>query len=186
MPFASQNNLISDSLEKVGRPVDAPFRFLVNDIFKIPGSSVPIVAGRVVSGAVSSGVNLPTSKIVCLPSGQTGAVRSIRPLGVTSDVDVGLLDTSQAYAFAGDQVGLILAGLDTNQALNPGDVICDPDARLVPVAIRIRAKVLIFDISQPLTKGSPVIFYHCCSSVPATITKLLSVVIKRREIAKPR
>ncbi|KAM7538881.1 hypothetical protein Aperf_G00000048636 [Anoplocephala perfoliata] len=187
-PWYSGPTLIEiiDGLENVDRQVDAPFRFLVSDIFKTPGSSVPIVAGRVVSGGVSAGVNLPKSKIVCLPSGQTGTVRSIRSLGVATDIEGGLLDTPQAYAFAGDQVGLMLAGLDINQALSPGDVICDADSRLVPVATRIRAKVLIFDISEPLTKGSPVIFYRFSSSISATITKLLSAVIKKKDVTKPR
>lgn len=75
-----------DGIERVERPVDAPFRFVVSDIFKPVGSSVPVVAGRVVSGAVSAGVNLPTSRITCLPSGQLGTVRSIRSLaGTNSD-----------------------------------------------------------------------------------------------------
>ncbi len=84
---------ILDSLDKVDRPVDAPFRFVVSDIFKPVGSSVPVVAGRVVSGAVSAGVNLQTSKIVCLPSGQAGTVRSIRSLaGTTSDGECSFIE----------------------------------------------------------------------------------------------
>ncbi|CUT99327.1 eukaryotic release factor 3 erfs [Echinococcus multilocularis] len=186
---------IIDSLDKVERPVDAPFRFVVSDIFKPIGSSVPIVAGRVVSGAVSAGVNLPTSKIICLPSGQTGTVRSIRSLAaVPSDgggSGTGVLDIILPYAFAGDQVGLMLSGLDADLALTPGDVICDPDPPLASVTTRLRAKVLIFDVQQPITRGYPVIFYYHCSSVPAVITKLLSATVKdeergKKDVVKPR
>ncbi|VDM30804.1 unnamed protein product [Hydatigera taeniaeformis] len=185
---------IIDSLDKVERPVDAPFRFVVSDVFKPVGSSVPVVAGRVVSGAVSAGVNLATSKIICLPSGRMGSVRSIRSLaavpsgggGATSALDIIL-----PYAFAGDQVGLMLSGLDPDLALTPGDVISDPDPPLPSITTSLRAKVLVFDVHQPITKGYPVIFYYHCSSVPAVITKLLSATVKdkdsgKKAIVKPR
>ncbi|KAL5106011.1 HBS1-like protein [Taenia crassiceps] len=178
---------VIDSLDKVERLVDAPFRFVVSDVFKPIGSSVPIVAGRVVSGAVSAGVNLPTSKIICLPSGHTGSVRSIRSLAPApgdSGGGTGALDIILPYAFAGDQAGLMLSGLDADLALTPGDVICDPDPPLVSVTTRLRAKVLIFDVQQPITKGYPVIFYHHCSSVPAVIAKLLSATVKDKDRGK--
>ncbi|VDD78158.1 unnamed protein product [Mesocestoides corti] len=183
---------IIDNLDKIERPVAGPFRFVVSDIFKPIGSSVPIVAGRVVSGAVSAGVNLPTSRVICLPSGQTGSVRSIRSLaGTSSDGGMGLLDHTLQYAFAGDQVGLMLSGIAAGLSLSPGDVICDPDPPLVPVTSLLRAKVLVFAISQPITRGYPVIFYYHCSSVPATVSKLISATVKgkghtKKEVSKPR
>ncbi|VDN96955.1 unnamed protein product [Rodentolepis nana] len=178
---------IIDGLGKVDRQIDAPFRFLVSDVFKTVGSAAPIIAGRVVSGAISSGGNhLPPSKIVCLPSGKVATIRSIRPLGTAVEVESGILREQQTYAFAGDQVGLTLNDADKTFAPTPGDVICDVDSRLAPVATRIRAKVLVFDVSVPLTLGSPVIFHHFCSNVPARITKLLSATIKKKELTKPR
>ena len=168
--------------------MDGPFRFVVSDIFKPVGSGAPIVAGRVVSGGVSAGVNLPTSRIVCLPTGEAGIVRSIRALAAGG---VGVLEAQRDFAFAGDQVGLILSGIDPNLTLSPGDVICDPDPPLVPVTTSIRAKILVFDIKQPITRGYPVLLYYHCSSVPATITKLISTTQKvkgsgKKEVPKPR
>ncbi|KAM3182037.1 hypothetical protein ACTXT7_013206 [Hymenolepis weldensis] len=178
---------IIDGLEKVDRQIDSPFRFLVSDIFKTVGSAVPIIAGRVVSGAISSGgSHLPPSKVVCLPSGKTATIRSIRPLSTAVEIESGILKEQQAYAFAGDQVGLTLTDVDKTFTPSPGDVICDVDSRLAPVAKRIRAKVLVFDVSVPLTLGSPVNFHHFCSNVPARITKLLSATIKKKEVIKPR
>ncbi|VDL32909.1 unnamed protein product [Hymenolepis diminuta] len=178
---------IIDGLEKVDRQIDSPFRFLVSDIFKTVGSAVPIIAGRVVSGAISSGgSHLPPSKVVCLPSGKMATIRSIRPLSTAVEIESGILKEQQAYAFAGDQVGLTLTDVDKTFTPSPGDVICDVDSRLAPVAKRIRAKVLVFDVSVPLTLGSSVNFHHFCSNVPARITKLLSATIKKKEIIKPR
>nr|VZH92152.1 unnamed protein product [Spirometra erinaceieuropaei] len=183
---------IIDDLEPVERPVGGPFRFVVSDIFKPVGSSVPVVAGRIVSGAISAGVNLPTSRIVCLPIGHSGAVKSIRSLSGTGDggkVDGCLLDQSVKFAFAGDQVALILQGIDPHVSLSPGDVICD-QSNPVPVSSRIRARLLVFAPQQPITRGYPVIFYYHCNSVPATITKLLSATLKekkaKKEVVKPR
>uniref|UniRef100_A0A0X3PX20 Tr-type G domain-containing protein n=1 Tax=Schistocephalus solidus TaxID=70667 RepID=A0A0X3PX20_SCHSO len=183
---------IIDNLEPVERPVGGPFRFVVSDIFKPVGSSVPVVAGRIVSGAISAGVNLPTSRIICLPIGHSGAVKSIRSLSGTGDggkVDGSLLDQSVKFAFAGDQVALILQGIDPHVSLSPGDVICDQD-NPVPVSSRIRARLLVFAPQQPITRGYPVIFYYHCSSVPATITKLLSATLKekkaKKDVVKPR
>ncbi|VDM03700.1 unnamed protein product [Schistocephalus solidus] len=261
---------IIDNLEPVERPVGGPFRFVVSDIFKPVGSSVPVVAGRIVSGAISAGVNLPTSRIICLPIGHSGAVKSIRSLSGTGDggkvdgltdwfrshplssvhrkqgrinpdeseirlghlahlecnlrtrlyshgyryhvllLDCGsllpsvilshpvlpsyscsgsLLDQSVKFAFAGDQVALILQGIDPHVSLSPGDVICDQD-NPVPVSSRIRARLLVFAPQQPITRGYPVIFYYHCSSVPATITKLLSATLKekkaKKDVVKPR
>lgn len=99
------------------------------------------------------------------------------------------MDQSIKYAFAGDQVALMLQGVDPLISLSPGDIICDPD-HLVSVTNRIRARLLIFSPSQPITKGYPVIFYHHCSSVSANITRLISANVKegttRKDVFKPR
>lgn len=174
-------------MDKVDRQIDAPFRFLVSDVFKTVGSSAPIIAGRVVSGAISSGDNSgPASKVVCLPSGTVATVRNIRPLGAAVEIESGVLREQQTYAFAGDQVGISFADVDKNFNLNPGDVICDLDSRLAPVAVKVRAKVLVFDVSKPLTLGMLVTFHHFCSNVSARVTKILSAVIKKKTVLKPK
>lgn len=100
------------------------------------------------------------------------------------------MDHSLPFAFAGYQVGLMLSGVDPAFALSPGDVICDPDPPLVPVTSKIRARVLVFAVDQPITRGYPVIFYYHCSSVPATVTKLISATMKekgkQKTVSKPR
>ncbi|CAH8871681.1 unnamed protein product [Trichobilharzia szidati] len=181
-----------DSIPSPERTVDGPFRFVVSDIFKPAGSSIPAVAGRVVSGAVSAGVNLPTSRVICLPSDVRACVKSIRSLcnsrsgpTDTAEGDLGgkLLDQVVKFAFAGDQVALMLADIDPFQALIPGDLITDPD-NPIPPATCILAKLLVFTIRQPITRGYPVIYYYNCTSVAANITKLKSMTHKENKMEK--
>ncbi|CAH8560141.1 unnamed protein product [Schistosoma turkestanicum] len=181
-----------DSIPSPERTVDGPFRFVVSDIFKPAGSSVPMVAGRVISGAVSGGVNIPTSKVICLPSDVRTSVKSIRSLCNTrtdqndqNEGDLGgkLLDQVVKFAFAGDQVALMLTDIDPFQTLIPGDLLTDPDNPIQP-SICISAKLLVFSIQQPITKGYPVIYYYNCASIAANITKLKSMTYRENKIEK--
>ncbi|CAI2733447.1 unnamed protein product [Schistosoma spindalis] len=180
-----------DSIPSPDRTVDGPFRFVVSDIFKPAGSSVPMVAGRVISGAISSGVNIPTSKVICLPSDVRTCVKSIRSLCNTrtgqndAEGDLGgkLLDQVVKFAFAGDQVALMLTDIDPFQTLIPGDLLTDPDNPIQPSTC-ISAKLLVFSIQQPITKGYPVIYYYNCASVAATITKLKSMTHRENKMEK--
>jgi elongation factor 1 alpha-like protein len=75
-------------------------------------------------------------------------------------------------------VTLYLAQIDPIH-LNIGSVLC-PLAipELVPLATSFSAQILVFDISQPIITGTPVELFHHSNNVPATITKLLSVMDK--------
>ncbi|KAH8862662.1 HBS1-like protein [Schistosoma japonicum] len=180
-----------DSIPPPDRTVDGPFRFVVSDVFKPAGSSVPVVAGRVVSGAVSAGVNAPTSKVICLPSDVRACVKSIRSLCNTrtgqndTEGDLGgkLLDQIVKYAFAGDQVALMLTDIDPFQTPIPGDLLTDPDNPIQPTTC-ISAKLLVFSVHQPITRGYPVICYFNCASVAANITKLKSMTHRENKIEK--
>jgi elongation factor 1 alpha-like protein len=93
-------------------------------------------------------------------------------------------DESVQYASAGQNVTLYLAQIDPIH-LNIGSVLC-PLAipELVPMATTFTAQILVFDISQPIITGTPVELFHHSNNVPATITKLLSVMDKGSIIKK--
>ncbi|CAI2738889.1 unnamed protein product, partial [Dicrocoelium dendriticum] len=185
------------SLPSPERTVDDTFRFVVSDIFKPAGLGLPVVAGRVISGGVSAGVGLATSRLLCQPSGLLAVVKSIRSLcsvqpgmeNADADATSNFLDQSVKYAFAGDQVALVLSGVDPYQSLAPGDVITDPD-NPVPLASRIRARILLFSVPQPVTRGYAVILYYHYTSTSANISKLRSMTFKENKmektVSKPR
>ncbi|KAF8570694.1 hypothetical protein P879_03635 [Paragonimus westermani] len=184
-------NKLCNAIPAPERAVDGPFRFVVSDIFKPDGLSVPAIAGRVISGAVSAGVSLATSRVFCQPSGLPATVKSIRSLcNVRAGSESGdgegsgnFLDQVVKFAFAGDQVALILTGVDPFQSLAPGDLLTDPD-NPVSLASRIQAKILVFSVPQPITRGYPVIFYYHCTSVSANLAKLKSMTHKENKIEK--
>ncbi|KAF7232137.1 hypothetical protein EG68_09910 [Paragonimus skrjabini miyazakii] len=190
-PEDPEVNKLCNAIPAPERAVDGPFRFVVSDIFKPDGLSVPAIAGRVISGAVSAGVGLATSRVFCQPSGLPATVKSIRSLcnervGSESGDGEGsgsFLDQVVKFAFAGDQVALILTGVDPFQSLVPGDLLTDPD-NPVSLASRIQAKILVFSVPQPITRGYPVIFYYHCTSVSANLVKLKSMTHKENKIEK--
>jgi len=54
-------------------------------------------------------------------------------------------------AFAGDYVSATLAGVD-QQNISVGNVICDP-SQPIAVTSRFEARIVLFQLKVPLTKG---------------------------------
>ena len=157
-----------DKFKVVSRPVDKPFRLCVGDIFKGMGSGFS-VTGRIVSGSVQTG-----DKLLVLPCGDIVSVKSI-----------GLNDTSMSCAFAGDHVTLTITGMDmTNIYL--GNMLCDPVSPLKS-ATRIKARIVLFNVEIPITKGFMVVFHYQSITEPAVIKRLNSQLNKSTgEVVKSR
>ncbi|XP_072743332.1 protein HBS1 [Anoplolepis gracilipes] len=146
---------VIDNFKCPERPVNKPFRFSVNDIFKGTGSGF-CVSGHVETGMVSLG-----DKVLILPQNEIAVVK-----GLQSD------EISTANAFAGDHVALTLAGID-QQNVGIGDIICNPQ-NPVPVTTCFQAHVVVFAIARPITKGLPVVMHQQSLVQPAFITKLIA------------
>ncbi|XP_043586003.1 HBS1-like protein isoform X2 [Bombus pyrosoma] len=137
------------------RHIDKPFRFSVNDIFKGTGS------GFCVSGHVETGMVALGDKVLVLPRNETAMIKGLQ-------ID----EVSITNAFAGDQVSLILSGID-QQNVAIGDIICNPQ-NPVPVTTRFQAHVVVFAVKIPIMKGLPVIIHQQSLVQPAVITKLVA------------
>jgi len=98
-----------------------------------------------------------------LPGDGTAIVKSIE-----SD------DKSLPWAADGSNVTLYLTAVDPVH-LNIGSVLCRP-TNLIPVANTFTARVIIFDIDIPITAGASVELYHQSRDVPASISKLVSIL----------
>ncbi|KAH9515292.1 HBS1-like protein, partial [Bulinus truncatus] len=144
-----------ENLRPPVRPIDKPLRLIVSDVFKGIGTGFN-VAGRVGAGYVQ-----PGDKILIMPLGSCATVKSVF-------ID----DVSASLAFAGDHVNLTLSGVDMS-SVNVGSCLCDPNCP-AKSAIRIRAKIVIFNIDLPITKGYPVVFHYQAINEPALIKRLLS------------
>ncbi|EFN76647.1 HBS1-like protein [Harpegnathos saltator] len=146
---------VIDNFKCPERPVNKPFRFSVNDIFKGTGSGF-CVSGHIETGMVSLG-----DKVLILPRNEVAIVK-----GLQSD------EVSTTNAFAGDHVALTLAGIE-QQNVSIGDIICNPQ-NPVPVTTCFQAHVVVFAIAKPITKGLPVVMHQQSLVQPAVITKLIA------------
>lgn len=146
---------VIDNFKCPERPINKPFRFSVNDIFKGTG------AGFCVSGHVETGMVSLGDKILVLPRNETAVVKGLQ-------VD----EVSVTNAFAGDNISLMLSGID-QQNVGIGDIICNPQ-NPVPVTTRFQAHIVVFTVKMPIIKGLPVVIHQQSLVQPAIITKLIS------------
>lgn len=153
---------VLDKVDVPPRPIEAPLRFPISNVFK---GQTAVASGVAVSGRLCSGVLQRGDVLRVVPGDATAAVRTIE-----------LDEETVPYASAGQNVTLYLANIDPI-ALNIGSVLC-PLSDLVPLATTFVAQILVFDISNPIISGTPVELFHHSNNVPATISKLRSVLDK--------
>uniref|UniRef100_A0A8D0B237 HBS1-like protein n=1 Tax=Salvator merianae TaxID=96440 RepID=A0A8D0B237_SALMN len=148
-----------DSFKPPQRSVNKPFRLCVSDVFKDQGSGF-CVTGKIEAGYVQVG-----DRLLVMPPNETCTVKGIA-----------LHDEPVDWAAAGDHVILTLTGMDIIK-INVGCIFCCPKEP-IKACVRFRARVLIFNIEVPITKGFPVLLHFQTVSEPATIRRLLSVLHK--------
>lgn len=159
---------VIDNFKCPERPINKPFRFSVNDIFKGTGSGF-CVSGHVETGMVSLG-----DKVLVLPRNEIAIVKGVQ-------ID----EVSIPNVFAGDHVALTLSGID-QQNVGIGDIICNPQ-NPISVTTCFQAHVVIFVVKIPIMKGLPVVMHQQSLVHPAVITKLVAQLHKTTgEIVKKK
>ncbi|XP_037750753.2 HBS1-like protein isoform X4 [Chelonia mydas] len=148
-----------DSFKPPQRSVDKPFRLCVSDVFKDQGSGF-CVTGKIEAGYIQTG-----DRLLAMPPNETCTAK-----GIT------LHDEPVDWAAAGDHVSLTLTGMDIIK-INVGCIFCGLKEP-IKACTRFRARVLIFNIEVPITKGFPVLLHYQTVSEPATIRRLLSILHK--------
>ncbi|KAL0623718.1 HBS1-like protein [Plecturocebus cupreus] len=148
-----------DSFKPPQRSIDKPFRLCVSDVFKDQGSGF-CITGKIEAGYIQTG-----DRLLAVPPNETCTVK-----GIT------LHDEPVDWAAAGDHVSLTLVGMDIIK-INVGCVFCGPKEP-IKACTRFRARILIFNIEIPITKGFPVLLHYQTVSEPAIIKRLISVLNK--------
>lgn len=157
-----------DSFKPPQRSIDKPFRLCVSDVFKDQGSGF-CVTGKIEAGYIQTG-----DRVLAMPPNETCTVK-----GIT------LHDEPLDWAAAGDHVSLTVTGMDIIK-INVGCVFCD-SKEPIRTCSRFKARVLLFNIEVPITKGFPVLLHYQTVSEPATIRKLVSILHKSSgEVVKKR
>ncbi|KAH9927121.1 EF Tu GTP binding domain-containing protein, partial [Epithele typhae] len=146
-----------DALEPPTRDINAPLRFPISNVFK------GTLSGIAVSGRMCGGVVVVGERLRIVPGDDSATVKAI-----DSDGD------SMQWAGSGANVNLTLTGVDP-VALGIGSVLCRP-TDVIPLATAFTAKIIVFEIQIPITIGTPVELFHHSRDVPASFTRLVSVL----------
>ncbi|KAH9850047.1 hypothetical protein C2E23DRAFT_905383 [Lenzites betulinus] len=150
-------DLLADTLDPPTRDFNAPLRFPISNVFKGQTSGIS-VSGRVCGGIIVAG-----ERLRIIPGDESATVKAI-----DSDGD------SLPWAGAGSNVNVTLTGVDPI-SLNIGSVLCRP-THLIPLVSTFSARIIVFDIQVPITAGTSVELFHHSRDVPASISRLISVM----------
>ena len=146
-----------DMFEPPEKPTGKPLRIPIQDVYTITG------VGTVPVGRVETGVLRANEKVIVMPSGVTGEVKSIETH-----------HTQMESAEAGDNIGFNLRGVD-KKSIHRGDVIGpvnDPPA----VAKEFEAQIIVIHHPTAMAPGyTPVLHAHT-AQVAATLSDFIAKI----------
>ncbi|MGC8582995.1 MAG: translation elongation factor EF-1 subunit alpha [Thermoproteus sp.] len=157
MPWYNGPTLLEafDALEPPQRPIEKPLRLPIQDVFSITG------AGTVVVGRVETGVIRPGDKVIVMPAGKAGDVRSLETHHMKLE-----------EAKPGDNIGVNLRGIEKDD-VRRGDVLGKVE-NPPTVAEEIVARIIVLWHPTAIGPGyAPVMHVHT-ATVPVQITELVS------------
>lgn len=149
-----------DKMEPPPRDYTRPFRLPISNIFKAQSMSGVYIAGRIAGGIVQVG-----EKVRVMPGDDSVS-------GIVQSIEVE--EARVKWAMAGTNVTVALANIDPIN-LNIGSVLCFP-GETIPLAVVFTARIIVFDIAVPITAGTSVELFNQSRDVPATASKLLSLI----------
>src|SRR5574342_49476 len=139
-----------DEFKLPEKPTGKPLRIPIQDVYTITGvGTVPV--GRVETGTVKAG-----QKIVVMPAGVSGEIKTIETH-----------HTQMESAEAGDNIGFNLRGVDKKD-IKRGDVIGTPD-NPPNVAKEFRAQIIVIHHPTALAPGYTPVMHAHTAQVAATI-----------------
>jgi len=153
MPWYTGKTLLDtfNDFKVAEKPTGKPLRVPIQDVYSITG------VGTVPVGRVETGTMKPNDKIIVMPSGAVGEVKSIETHHQQLE-----------SASAGDNIGFNLRGIEKKD-IKRGDVMGTPDAP-PKVAKEFTAQIIIIHHPTALAPGyTPVMHCHT-AQVAATIT----------------
>ena len=146
-----------DDFKVAEKPVGKPLRVPIQDVYTITG------VGTVPVGRVETGTMKPGDKIVVMPSGSPGEIKSIETH-----------HTALPSAQAGDNIGFNLRGVDKKD-IKRGDVMGTP-GNPPKVAKEFKAQIIVIHHPTALAPGyTPVMHCHT-AQVAATMTEFLEKI----------
>jgi elongation factor 1-alpha len=149
-----------DEFTEPEKPINKPLRIPIQDVYSITG------AGTVPVGRIETGKMKPNDKIIVMPDGAVGEIKSIETH-----------HTQMPEALAGDNVGFNVRGIDKKQ-IKRGDVVGTPDSP-PSVAKEFKAQIIVIFHPTAVAPGyTPVLHAHT-AQVAATITEFVAKIDPR-------
>jgi elongation factor 1-alpha len=146
-----------DMFEAPEKPIGKPLRIPIQDVYTITG------VGTVPVGRVETGVVRVNDKVVVMPSGVAGEVKSIETH-----------HTQMGSAEAGDNIGFNLRGVD-RKSIKRGDVIGLSD-KPPSVAREFEAQIIVIHHPTAMAPGyTPVLHAHT-AQVAATLSEFVAKI----------
>ncbi len=159
MPWYKGSTLAEalDSFTPPEKPINKPLRIPVQDVYTITG------VGTVPVGRVETGKMKTNEKVIVMPSGVPGEIKSIETHHTQMD-----------YAEAGDNIGFNLRGVD-KKAIHRGDIIGSIDSP-PSVAKEFEAQIIVIHHPTAMAPGyTPVLHAHT-AQVAATISEFVAKI----------
>jgi elongation factor 1-alpha len=146
-----------DMFEAPEKPIGKPLRIPIQDVYSITGvGTVPV--GRVETGKIKA-----NDKVIVMPAGVTGEVKSIETHHTQMD-----------SAEAGDNIGFNLRGVD-KKTIKRGDVI-GPSDNAPTVAKEFEAQIIVIHHPTAMAPGyTPVLHAHT-AQVAATLSDFVAKI----------
>ena len=146
-----------DMFDPPEKPIGKPLRIPIQDVYTITG------VGTVPVGRVETGVLRANDKVIVMPSGVTGEVKSIETH-----------HTQMESAEAGDNIGFNLRGVD-KKSIKRGDVI-GPVNNPPAVAKEFEAQIIVIHHPTAMAPGyTPVLHAHT-AQVAATLSEFVAKI----------
>ena len=146
-----------DMFDAPEKPTGKPLRIPIQDVYTITG------VGTVPVGRVETGVLRANEKVIVMPSGVTGEVKSIETH-----------HTQMESAEAGDNIGFNLRGVD-KKSIHRGDVI-GPVNNPPAVAKEFEAQIIVIHHPTAMAPGyTPVLHAHT-AQVAATLSDFIAKI----------
>ncbi|MGA7369174.1 MAG: translation elongation factor EF-1 subunit alpha [Nitrososphaeraceae archaeon] len=146
-----------DMFEAPEKPIGKPLRIPIQDVYTITG------VGTVPVGRVETGVVRANDKVIVMPSGVTGEVKSIETH-----------HTQMESAEAGDNIGFNLRGVD-RKSIHRGDVLGSTD-KPPSVAREFEAQIIVIHHPTAMAPGyTPVLHAHT-AQVAATLSEFVAKI----------
>jgi elongation factor 1-alpha len=159
MPWYSGKTLLEsfDDFKVPEKPTGKPLRLPIQDVYSITG------VGTVPVGRVETGTMKPNDKIIVMPSGAVGEIKSIETH-----------HQEMPSATAGDNIGFNLRGIEKKD-IKRGDVLGTPDNPPC-VAKEFKAQIIVINHPTAIAPGyTPVMHCHT-AQVAATISAFESKI----------